>query len=108
MKSLTKIEETVMIAVWRLKKDAYGVTIRDQIKEVTRRELLYNTLYSSLDQLVKKGFLTKRFGEPTAIRGGKRKIFFDLTDSGLESLQHAYEEKKTVWSGISDETFSKA
>ncbi|MFC1492701.1 PadR family transcriptional regulator [candidate division KSB1 bacterium] len=105
MKNLTKIEETVMIAVWRLKDDAYGVTIRDQIKEVTGRRLLYNTLYSTLDQLARKGYLIKRYGKPTAIRGGKRKIFFDLTESGLKSLYDAYKEKNTVWNGITEESF---
>lgn len=106
MNTLTKVEETVLLAVWRLKDGAYGVTIRDQIKAVTGRELLYNTLYSALDQLVKKRYLEKRYGEPTSVRGGKRKIFFDVTNEGRKSLQHAWLEKQTVWSGISDKSFS--
>ncbi len=106
MKDLTKIEETVIIAVWRLEENAYGVTIRDQIKKVSGREFLYNTLYSTLEQLVSKGYLTKYFGEPTAVRGGKRKIFFMLTESGLKSLEAAYQSQKAVWNGIDDDSFS--
>ena len=54
MKELTKTEETILIAIWRLKDNAYGVTIKNQIKKVTKRDYLYNTLYTTLEQLVRK------------------------------------------------------
>ena len=92
MKDLTKVEETVMVAVWRLGEEAYGVTIKNQIKEAIGREYLYSTLYTVLEQLVNKGYLTKRYGEPTAERGGKRKIFFSISETGFESLKQAFEK----------------
>ena len=64
MKELTKAEETILLAIWRLGNDAYGVTIKNQIKKTTKREYLYSTLYTTLEQLVSKGFIDKRFGEP--------------------------------------------
>ena len=106
MKELTKVEETIMIAIWRLKEDAYGVTIKRQIKNATGRDYLYNTLYTSLEQLVRKGFIMKRYGEPEPIRGGKRKIFFNLTKPGITALKDAFEKQKTVWQGISEESFN--
>ena len=107
MKDLTKVEETIMIAIWRLKDDAYGVTIKNEIKRAIKRDYLYNTLYTSLEQLFSKGYITKRYGEPTPERGGKRKIFFNLTKVGIRALREAFDKQKSVWEGISEETFEK-
>ncbi len=107
MKELTKVEETVMIAIWRLKDDAYGVNIKSQIKNVTDREFVYGTLYSTLEQLVSKGYIRKTFGEPTPERGGKRKVFFSVTDPGIDSLKHSFEIRQAVWSGITVDTLGE-
>ena len=34
MKELSKIEETVLIAIWKLKEEPYGVKIQEQIKAI--------------------------------------------------------------------------
>ena len=106
MKDLTKIEETIMPAIWRLKENAYGVTIKEQIHRAVGREYLYSTLYTTLEQLVRKGYIVKQFGEPAAERGGKRKIFFHITKSGFQALKEAFEKQKSVWKGVTEETFN--
>ena len=106
MKGLTKTEETILIAIWRLKDNAYGVTIKNQIKKVTKRDYFYNTLYTTLEQLVRKGYVTKRYGDPTSVRGGKRKIYFDLTNESIKALKNAFAQQKTVWYGITEDTFN--
>ena len=107
MKELTKIEETVLIAIWRLREETYGVNIQEQISATTGRAYLYSTLYTTLVQLVRKGYLVKKYGEPTAVRGGKRKLYFQLTETGLDALKRAFETHKSVWDGINDESFQK-
>ena len=107
MKDLTKIEETILLAIMRLGDDAYGVTIKDRIKKMTGREYLYNILYTSLEQLVKKEYISKRFGEPSPERGGKRKIFFNLTEEGVDALRESFEKTRSIWDGITEETFEK-
>ena len=107
MKEPTKVEETILIAVWKLGPEAYGVTIKDQIHRVTGREYLYSTLYTTLEQLVRKGYLTKRFGKPMSVRGGKRKIYFQITSEGFEVLKRAFEIQQTVWEGITNKSFDK-
>ena len=107
MKELTKLEEVVMIAIWNLKNDAYGVRIKKQVQEITGKEYFYNTLYTTFDQLIHKGFIVKDFGEPTAVRGGKRKVFFQMTKEGQIALEHAFERQHRVWAGISRDTFQK-
>ena len=96
MKELTKAEETILLAIWRLGGNAYGVTIKNQIKKTSKRDYLYSTLYTALEQLVSKGLITKRYGEPSAIREGKRKIFFDITEFGFEALRKAYITNQSI------------
>jgi DNA-binding PadR family transcriptional regulator len=107
MNELTKLEEVVMIAIWNCIDEAYGVNIKKQVHEITGKEYFYNTLYTTFDQLVRKGFIVKDFGEPTAVRGGKRKVFFKITNEGLAALEKAFERQERVWAGIKKETFQK-
>lgn len=102
MKWLTKSEEMLLLAIWRLMENAYGVTIRKQLIEVTGENMTYGTLYSSLDQLVRKGYVNKRDGDPTPERGGRRKIFYTITDIGMEALHKTKELNSVLWEGIDD------
>jgi DNA-binding PadR family transcriptional regulator len=74
MKDLTLTEEMFLLAVWKLKDDAYGVTIRQHVSEETGRTYPYGTLYSALDKLARKDFLTRSTGDPSPERGGRRRI----------------------------------
>ncbi|MCK5146267.1 helix-turn-helix transcriptional regulator [bacterium] len=100
MKELTKLEEVVMIAIWRLGDMAYGVEIKKQVYEILGKEYFYNTLYTTFDQLIRKGFINKNFGEPSSVRGGKRKVFFRMTEMGELALEEAFERQSRVWGSI--------
>lgn len=107
MKELTKLEELVMMAIWRLKDDAYGVKIKSKVKEIGGREYFYNTLYTTFDQLTRKDYITKHFGEPSAIRGGKRKAYFQVTKEGRAALENAFKRHNRVWAGVNEKSFRK-
>ena len=102
MNYLTKSEEILLLAIWRLKEDAYGVKIRKQVMEVTQQNYTYGTLYSALDQMVRKGYASKSIGEPTKERGGRRKIYYQITPTGVEALKQTRKLEITIWDGISD------
>ncbi len=97
MKDLTLYESIHLLAILRLGDDAYGVTIKEEISEMTNREISYGTLYSYLDQLFKKDLVKKHIGNPSHERGGRRKIYYKLTASGLKALQAAYSLQKSIW-----------
>ena len=107
MKELTKIEETVILAIWRLGENAYGVEVHRDLERDADKPVNYSTLYATLEQMVRKGLISKHFGEPTAVRGGKRKVFFKPTPDGLAALKAAFDRQKAVWAGISDEAFER-
>lgn len=102
MKELTKVEEILLLAIWRLKEDAYGVKIRRHVSQIIGKEFTYGNLYSALSQLAKKKYVKKTLGEPTPDRRGRRKIFYALSPTGLKALKHAKDMNRKMWEGITD------
>jgi len=100
MKEPTVLEEIVLTSILRLKDNAYGVMIRQKVAEVTEKELIYGTLYNTLDQLVRKGFVSKSRGMPVSERGGRSKIYYRVTSRGMQALQEAQELQNKIWDGI--------
>jgi PadR family transcriptional regulator PadR len=103
-KFISRSEEFLLLAVWRLKENAYGVTIRNQIKEATGKTWAYGALFVMLSRLEKKGFLTSHFAEPSSQRGGKSKRIFRLTPQGVKALKEVRKAHESVWSGIEELT----
>ncbi len=104
---LTVYEQILIIAIWRLEKDAYGVKIRQYIFDKTQKKYTYGTLYSSLDQLVRKKYVIKTIGDPTPERGGRSKIFYNVTQEGFAALKASRELQATIWDGVSDLAIEK-
>lgn len=100
MKLLTRSEEYVLLAVWRLKDNAYSISILDQVSEVTGYKWQIGAIYVPLEKLRKKGYLRKYRGEPSAQRGGRSKWLYALTDAGIKALKEIRDVQDTVWAGV--------
>ena len=107
MIELTKTEEIFLLTIWRLKDNAYGVTIKEGIREVTGKDYTYGTLYGVLDQLDRKGYVSRKNSDPTPERGGRSKTFYNLSPLGIKALKNSIEIHKAVWNGISEFTFDE-
>lgn len=101
-KYISRSEEFLLLAVWRLRENAYGVTIRDQIKQATGKTWAYGALFVMLRRLEKKGYLTSHFTYPTSQRGGKSKRIFRLSSEGIKALKEVRKAHESVWSGIEE------
>jgi DNA-binding PadR family transcriptional regulator len=104
---LSKNEEILLLSIWHLKGEAYGVRIKAYIKEATGKDWNYGTLYCTLDQLVRKGMLDKKEGMPMPERGGRRKIYYTPTRAGLDALKKALEIQKSLWAGVTPMALEK-
>ena len=100
MKELTRTEEILLLTIWQLKDEAYGVKIRQYVSDVLKKEFTYGNLYSVLDQLVRKQFVTKTIGEPTPNRRGRRKIYYTVSPDGIKALKASREMQDILWAGI--------
>ena len=100
MRLLTRPEEFVLLAVWKLQDNAYSLPIRNQISEITGHAWSLGSIYTPLERLVKKGFLTSYLTESTPERGGRHKRVYQLTPQGRQALIRIREIEQAMWSGI--------
>jgi PadR family transcriptional regulator PadR len=107
VKDLTLNETVVLLTILRLDENAYGVAVKEEVSKFMKKKISYGTLYSFLDQLFRKGFISKSMGDPTPERGGRRKIFYQVTKEGTKALKAAYQLQKSIWASLSDITFDK-
>ncbi|MCP4724664.1 MAG: PadR family transcriptional regulator [bacterium] len=107
LRMLSKPEELVLLTVWLLKDDAYGVTIRKNIIKETGQEWSVGAVYVPLGRLTKWGYLETSIGEPTAERGGKRKKYYRITDIGIKALAHIKKVNESMWSNVTDMELEK-
>ena len=105
--TVTITEQILLITIWRLEKEAYGFKIREMASDYTKKEIAFGTLYNNLDQLIRKGYAVSFKGEPTAVRGGKRKVHYTLTERGFEALHAARELQNRLWAGVSEMAFTR-
>jgi DNA-binding PadR family transcriptional regulator len=97
---LGELEQIVMLAVLRVGDEAYGVSIRSEIEQRSRRELTLATVYKTLGRLEDKGLVTSYEGDPTPQRGGRRKRFYDLTPAGKRELKQSVGVLRRMASGL--------
>ena len=102
MKILSRAEELVLLSVWKLQDNAYGVSIRKYIIASTNQDWSIGAIYVPLDRLTQWGYLEAVQGEPTAERGGRRKRYYRLTQLGIDALDHLKQVQQTMWSDLPD------
>jgi DNA-binding PadR family transcriptional regulator len=98
--SLGEFEQLVLLAVLRLKGEAYGVAIRTEISTRTGREPASGALYTTLDRLEQKGLLKSRTGEPTPQRGGRAKRYYKVTAAGAAAISRAERAFRNMLDGL--------
>jgi DNA-binding PadR family transcriptional regulator len=100
MKLLSRIEEIILLAIWRLQKDAYGMTIRKEVIKATGKKWLLGAIYGPLGRLYRNGYVTSLKGEPTPERGGRSKVFYRLTSEGKKALREIQQVNSIIWRDI--------
>lgn len=104
--SIGEFEEIVMLTILILQEEAYGVSIKLEIENRLDRKVSLGAMRSALDRLEEKGMLQSRMGEATAVRGGKRKRFFKVTNSGQIALRDVRDARIKLWNAIPDIAFN--
>ncbi len=97
---LGEFELVVMLSLARLKDEAYGMTIHDEIHEVTGRDVAIPSVYVTLTRLEKKGYVSSRLGAPTAERGGRAKKFYRLEPLGSQALSQSLDMLERLSKGV--------
>ena len=102
MKLLSRAEEIILLSILKLKNNAYGVSIREQIHRDTGDRWSFASIYTPLDRLNRKKFAQKIKSEPLPERGGKSRFYYQVTPEGKKALLKIQEAQKKIWFGIPD------
>lgn len=97
---LGEFEQIVLLAILRVREDAYGVPIRLEIESRTGRSVTVGALYRTLDRLEEKGYVTSSFGDPTPARGGRSRRYFKVRPVGLRTLRASRDVLTAMWDGL--------
>lgn len=106
MAELTRLEGQILLSVWRLQDEAYGISIYKHIRGITRKKLAIGGIYFPLERLVKKRFLKAYKGEPTPVRGGQSKRYYSLTRLGMEELLATRKTQDAFWKNLPNIKFA--
>jgi len=99
-KYLGEFEEVVLLAILHLPRNAYGMKIRTEIEERTNRKPSLGAIYTTLERLEEKGYVSSWVGEPTPERGGRAKKFFRIEGAGQRALQQSQELSERMAAGL--------
>lgn len=99
-KYLGEFEQMILLAILRLRHEAYGTTIRQLLAQEISRDVAIGALYTTLDRLEKKGLVSSALGESTNERGGRAKKYFSVTADGQKALKRSKEALTNLWQGI--------
>lgn len=107
MKCLTVVEETVMLAIYRLDENAYSVTIHQEIFKMTGKDVILGTLFNTLKQLNGKGFLAKMKSKPIQATGSKSVMLYQISKEGFEALEQTRKMNNKIWEQIPDVLYER-
>ena len=98
--TLGEFEQVILLAIVQLGEGAYGTAIRREIEARGGREVAVGALYTALERLERKGYVTSSMSEPTAQRGGRSRRQFAVAPAGAAALTRSRELLAKMWQGI--------
>lgn len=94
---LGEFEELVLTIVGILGEEAYGNAVVQEIKTRLDRKVNLSAVHITLYRLEDKGLVKSHYGGATATRGGRRKRYFQITNTGLNLLRDIKEQRLKLW-----------
>ena len=104
---LGELEQVLLLALVHLGEDAYGASIARLVADRTGRVLSPGAIYTALDRLERRGFVSSRWGDPTPERGGKRKRHYRLRAAGAAAIRDAQRALAQMARGLTARIESK-
>jgi len=100
MKTISRREEQILIAIWNLKESAYLLAIKNHLSKIMGTDWSVGAIHKPLMKLEKEGFVESYMGEATAKRGGRSKKLYRVTKLGNEALETIKKEHDVLWANF--------
>jgi len=100
MDLLSRKEELILLAIWKLGDDACGISIMDELEASTGVKWMFGSIYTPLGKLYDKGLIRKSTRHSAHEKGGRPKVLFTLTQDGIKELEKIREFNASLWSDV--------
>jgi len=107
MGMLSRTDEMILLAVWQLEDNAYGVTIAEMLTQTSGKKWVLGAVYVPLERLEKKGYLSSCLGKSTNRRGGRSKRLYKLAKGSLDVLIKTKSLEQSLWANITISSLEK-
>jgi DNA-binding PadR family transcriptional regulator len=97
---LGEFEEIVILTIAVLYKEAYGVSIKNEIETRLSRKVSMGAMHTALVRLEKKGYIVSVNGEATEERMGRPRKYFHITALGRKAMEYAKDTRDELWGAI--------
>jgi len=97
---LREFEELVLLSVLIAGPEAYGASLQRVLAEEAGRDVSLGAIYTALERLDRKGLVISELGEPTPVRGGRRKRQYELTAAGKELVGETHRIRGRMWQKV--------
>ncbi|MFC1726817.1 PadR family transcriptional regulator [candidate division KSB1 bacterium] len=102
MALLTRSEELILLAVYKLRGDAYCVSIRKMLTRITGEKWSLGSIYMPIERMLRNGLLKSYMSESTPERGGRQKRIYQLTREGEIALTRIHSIQDKMWSDVTN------
>jgi DNA-binding PadR family transcriptional regulator len=90
-----------MLALVRLKDEAYGMRVRREIQSRTERSVTIGSVYATLDRLETKGYVVSSVARSGGASRGRARKYFHLTPEGAAALLDRQDAIQRMTEGLS-------
>jgi len=96
----TRLEEAILIAIWSLGKNAYGISINKWVSKITGKNYTMGALYFALDRLFRNGYVNKIAKNVSQEKGGRSRTYYSLAPKGKRALQEVRDYQISLWKEV--------
>jgi DNA-binding PadR family transcriptional regulator len=97
---LGEFEEIVLLTIGILNKEAYGVSIKNEIEARLSRDVSMGAMHTALLRLEDKGYIRSSSGEATEERAGRPRRYFEITALGKRAILYTKTTRDQLWAAI--------
>jgi PadR family transcriptional regulator, regulatory protein PadR len=96
---LGAFEQAVLLAIVRLREEAYGRAILREVQARLDRTVAAGAVHVTLNRLEHRAILLSEIGAGTELRAGRPRRYYALTTAGRLALNQAHEGVHQLWRG---------
>lgn len=97
---LGEFEQLLLFALVELRDGGHGGAIRKLIEERTGRVVSPGAVYTAMERLQARGYVSSSIGATTPARGGRRRKYYAIEPDGARELERSFTTLTSMAQGL--------